>query len=107
MEARSSPRLSTSIPVALAFPDAEPSQGWGRIIDLSLGGARLETRSTLKVGQAVYLTFEPHHEMRLENLRARVVRAQWEDGYYVAGLAFDENVDQSYLKEALVLLMTA
>lgn len=105
-DVRAAPRLSTSLPVALQFAEAAPSQGWGRILDLSMSGVRLETRWPLKVGQAVYLTFEPQNEVRLENLRARVVRLMWEEGYYVAGLAFDETVDQAYLREALILLMS-
>jgi len=103
---RVGPRLATSLAVALRFPDAEPGEGWGRLIDLSIGGVKMETRWPLKIGQSLYLTFVPHHEMRLENLRARVLRVNWEEGYYVAGLAFDESVDQTYLKEALVVLMT-
>jgi hypothetical protein len=103
---RAGPRLATSLPVALRFPDADPSEGWGRIIDISVSGVRLETRWRIEVGQAVYLTFVPHGEMRLENLRARVIRTEWEDGYYVAGLAFDATVDPTFLREALVLLMS-
>ncbi len=103
---RAGPRLSTSLPVILQFPDGVPTEGWGRILDLSLSGVKLESRWPLKVGQAVYITFEPQHEMRLENLRARVVRVQWEEGYYVAGLSFDESVDQAYLREALISLMS-
>jgi c-di-GMP-binding flagellar brake protein YcgR len=102
---RASPRLATTLPVALQFPDADPPDGWGRLVDLSLGGAKLESRWPLKVGQAVYITFEPRSEMRLENLRARVVRVAWEEGYYAAGIAFDESVDQAYLREALNVLV--
>lgn len=106
VDMRSGPRLSSSLPVLLRFPDADPPDGWGRIQDLSLTGVKLETRWPLKAGQAVYVTFEAQNEMRLENLRARVVRVAWEEGYYVAGLAFDETVDQAYLREALILLMS-
>jgi hypothetical protein len=75
-------------------------------VDLSVGGVRVETRWPLRVGQAVYVSFEPQKEMRLENLRARVVRVTWEDGYYIGGLAFDESVDQTYLGEALQILVS-
>ncbi len=95
-----------SLPVALDFPEKDPAQGWGRLLDLSPTGARLETRWPLKAGQTVYLTLNPRREIRLENLRSRVVHVDWEEGYYVAGLLFDESVDQGYLKEVLVMLMT-
>lgn len=106
VDMRSGPRLAASLPVVLRFPDTNPPDGWGRILDLSLTGMKLETRWPLKVGQAVYVTFEPQNQTRLENLRARVVRVTWEEGYYVAGVAFDESVDQAYLREALILLMS-
>ncbi len=105
LDPRSGPRLSTSLPVALRFPDGDPPEGWGRLLDLSLNGAHLETRWPLKIGESVYLTFVPRSEMRLENLRAHVVRVEWEEGYYLAGLAFDESVDQAYLREALLALV--
>ena len=105
-ELRSGPRLSTSLPVALQFPEAEPSEGWGRILDISLAGAKIETRCAFKAGQAVYLTFEARKEMHLENLRSRVVRVSWEEGYYEAGLTFEDSVDRAYLREALIVLMS-
>src|SRR5688572_3436571 len=97
---REGPRLAASLPVAIRFPDADHTEGWGRILDISTTGVKLESRWSHKVGQAVYLTFMPQSDMRLENLRARVVRVSWEEGYYVAGLVFDESVDQAYLREA-------
>lgn len=102
---RESPRLAASLPVLIRFPDADPSEGWGRLIDISVTGARLESRWPHRVGQSVYLTFSVRPEMRLENLRAKVVRAGWEDGYYEAALVFDDTVDQDYLREALVALL--
>lgn len=107
LEVRSGPRLATTLPVALRFPDVDPPEAWGRMIDLSTSGVKLETRWPLKVGQAVYVTFYARAEMKLENLRARVVRVGWEEGYYIGGLAFDESVDQSYMREALMALMSA
>jgi hypothetical protein len=106
LELRSGPRLATTLPVAVRFPDVEPSEGWGRIIDLSTTGVKLETRWPLKIGQSVYLSFAPYHDMKLENLRAQVVRVDWEEGYYVGAMIFDGSVDQGYLKDALVALMS-
>jgi hypothetical protein len=103
---RSGPRIAASVPVALRFPDGHPPEGWGRMMDLSAAGMKVETRWPLKVGQPVYLSFAPRSPLRLENLRARVVRVGWEDGYYIGGLVFDESVDQAYLKETLIALMT-
>ncbi|HOW29010.1 MAG TPA: PilZ domain-containing protein [Elusimicrobiota bacterium] len=106
VEGRISPRLSTSLPVLLQFPESDVPEGWGRILDLSMSGVRVETRWNLKIGQVVYITFVPQSEMRLDNLRARVVRFTWEDGYFVGGLVFDESVDQAYLREVLMYLVS-
>jgi hypothetical protein len=105
MDTRKGLRLDMSLPCALGFPDMDPPEGWGRLLNLSTTGAKVESRWPMKIGQAVYLTFIPQGDMRLENLRARVVRVQWEDGYYIGGLIFDESVDQNYLREALVVLV--
>ncbi|MBI4396932.1 MAG: PilZ domain-containing protein [Elusimicrobia bacterium] len=102
---RNGPRLATSLPVALRFPDGDSPEGWGRIYDISATGVRLESRWPHKIGQAVYLTFLPRNDMRLENFRARVVRVSWEEGFYLVGLVFDESVDQAYLKDALMALI--
>ena len=75
------------------------------MLNLSMTGAKVETRWPMKMGRPVYVTFSPRGGLRLENLRARIVRVQWEDGYYIGGLIFDESVDQNYLREALVVLI--
>ncbi len=98
-------RLATSLPAAIRFPDGDAPEGWGRIFNISTTGVKLESRWPLRVGQSVYLTFEPQKEMRLENLRAKVIRVSWEEGYYVGGLAFDDTVDHAYLREALIALL--
>lgn len=105
VESRASVRLSLNIPVALHIPKGKFTEGWGRILDISTNGLQIETRTQIKIGQVVYLTFVPHGDLRLENLRARVVRVGWEEGYYIAGLYFDDSVDRSYLREALVIIL--
>ena len=105
IDGREGPRVAASVPVALRFPDGDASEGWGRLLDIALGGARLESRWPHRVGQAVYLTFEPRPGMRLENLRSRVTRVRWEEGYYIAAVSFDETVDKTYLREALSVIL--
>lgn len=106
VESRSAPRVAVSLPVALRFPDGEPAEGWGRILDLSVAGVRLESRFPHRVGQSVQLTFFPVSKVALQNLPAKVVRVSWESGYYVAGLAFDPAVDKGHLKLALMTLIS-
>jgi hypothetical protein len=102
---RDGPRLATSLPVAFHFPESDPSAGWGRILNLSVGGLKVETRWPLRIGQSVYVTFVPRSEMRLDNLRAKVVRLSWEEGYYEGALEFDNSVDRAYLQEAIQALL--
>jgi hypothetical protein len=102
---REGPRLAASLPVALRFPEGDNTEGWGRLLNLSSSGVKLETRWPLRIGQPLYLTFDAQSEMRLSNLRARVVRVGWDEGYYEGALAFDESVDRAYLKEAIAVLL--
>ena len=104
-ESRTSPRLTTSIPVGLRFPLGRIHEGWGRIINLNASGLLLETRFPLKVASVIYTTFTLKDGARFENLRARVIRLNYEEGYYVAGIAFDDLVDQETLRDVIASLV--
>ena len=101
IEKRRSPRLSTSIPAGLRFPNGPVKEGWGRIMNLSPEGLLLETRFPVKVAGVVYVTFILKDGAHFENLRARIIRTSYEDGYHIAGLAFDEVVDQETLRDVI------
>lgn len=104
IERRQNPRLSTSTPVGLRFPAGEFKEGWGRILNLSPEGLLFETRFPVKVADVIYVTFSLKDGAKFENLRAHVIRAQYEDGYFLAGMAFDDVVDQDTLREVLAAL---
>jgi hypothetical protein len=104
IERRKTTRFSTSVPVGLRFATGRFKEGWGRIINLSVEGLLLETRFPMKVAGVVYVTFSLKDGARFENLRARIIRAHYEEGYTVAGIAFDEVVDHETLRDVLSAL---
>lgn len=104
IERRVTPRFSTSIPVGLRFPDGSVKEGWGRILNLSPEGLLLETRFPVRVAGVVYVTFALTDGARFDNLRSRIIRSSYEDGYYQAGIAFDDVVDQETLRDVIAAL---
>jgi hypothetical protein len=104
IERRKTVRFSASIPVGLRFPVGPVKEGWGRITNLSPEGLMLETRFPLQVAGVVYATFALRDGAQFENLRARVIRATYDEGYYVAGIAFDDVVDQDTLRDVIAAL---
>jgi len=97
-------RYATSVPVGIQFPKGDHKEGWGRIENISAAGIMIETRYRLKVGDVLYVTFSLKDGIRFDNLRARAVRVVYEEGYYVAGISFDEVVDQETLKDVITSL---
>jgi hypothetical protein len=103
-ERRKTTRFATSIPVGLRFPQGSTPEGWGRILNLSPEGLMIETRFPLKVSGVLYATFTLRDGVTFQNLRARIIRATFDDGYYVAGIAFDDLVDQETLRDVVAAL---
>ncbi|MBV9079590.1 MAG: PilZ domain-containing protein [Elusimicrobia bacterium] len=104
IEKRKSARFSTSIPVGLRFPSGPHREGWGRILNLSPEGLLLETRFRVKVAGVVYVTFSLRDGVHFRNLRTRIIRVGYEDGYYIAGIAFDDVVDHETLRDVIAAL---
>lgn len=107
IERRQTARFSTSIPVGLRFPEGPSKEGWGRILNLSPEGLFMETAFPMKVAGVVYVTFALKDGARFENLRARIIRATYEEGYYRAAIAFDDVVDQETLRDVIAALAYA
>jgi hypothetical protein len=105
MENRNSPRFSTSVPIGLRFPRGRRREGWGRIVNINASGLLLETRFPVRVADVLYVSFVLKDGAKFENLRARVIRSQYEEGYYAAGIAFDEVVDHETLRDVLASLL--
>ena len=103
-ERRRSFRYRISIPVGIQFPRGVHREGWGRILNISPEGLMIETRFSLRVGDVIYATFSMADGSNFENLRARIVRSVSEDGYYIAGMAFDEVVDLETLRDVIASL---
>lgn len=104
MERRKTARFSTSIPVGLRFPEGPRKEGWGRILNLSPEGLMLESQFPLAVASVVYVTFALKNGARFENLRTRVIRSTYEEGYALAGIAFDDVVDHETLRDVIAAL---
>ena len=104
IERRKTTRFTTSIPVGLRFPSGSEREGWGRILNLSPEGLLLETQFPLKVAGVLYTTFALRDGIQFKNLRARIIRVAFEDGYYVAGIAFDDVVDHETLRDVIAAL---
>ena len=104
IEKRRTARFSTSVPVGLRFPTGRHKEGWGRILNLSPEGLYMETRFPVKVAGVVYVSFSLKDGVHFENLRTRIIRVSFEEGYYGAGLAFDELVDHDTLRDVIAAL---
>jgi len=104
MERRISTRYSTSVPMGIQFPEGDHKEGWGRILNISSTGLLLETRFPVKIGSILYISFIVRIGVQFEHLRARAVRVSFDEGYYIAGIIFDEVVDQETMKEIVTAL---
>jgi hypothetical protein len=101
IERRQTARFSTSIPVGLRFPSGPHKEGWGRILNLSPEGLFLETRFQLRISDVVYASFSLKNGAKFDNLRTHVIRLAYEEGYFLAGIAFDDIVDQQTLRDVI------
>ncbi len=104
IERRKITRFTTSIPVGLRFPVGSLKEGWGRILNLSPEGLYLETQFPLKVASVLYVSFTLKDGAKFENLRTRVIRVSYSEGYFMAGIAFDDVVDQETLRDVVAAL---
>lgn len=104
IEQRRSARFASSIPVALQFPKGPHKEGWGRILNLSPEGLLLETQFPLEIAAIFYVTFSLQNGIDFKNLRVRVIRVSLEEGYFIAGIAFDDVVDHETLRDVIAAL---
>jgi hypothetical protein len=56
------------------------------------------------VAGVLYVTFALQNGIRFENLRTRIIRVALEEGYYLAGVTFDDVVDQETLRDVIAAL---
>ena len=103
---RQTARLSQWVATLLSFPEQSLSDGWGVLLDLSLEGAKLQTRSPLSASQELFLSFSlaDQHFNRLHAQVSHVRRDS--EGYTVCGLRFKEMLERQTLKDALVGVLT-
>ncbi|MFA5140958.1 MAG: PilZ domain-containing protein [Elusimicrobiota bacterium] len=100
-------RALTFVPVVIEFPEHEArSESWGRFLDLSPTGARLMTRTPLRSGDTVHLSFELPGGGCFKQVRAGVVcSARDEDGYRVCRVRFSAAGERVRLGRALRALL--
>lgn len=94
-----SPKL---VPARFAFEAAESRQdGWGRFERLHPMGGKLLSRFRLEEGDRLFVSFEVAGE-GFEDVPAKVERsAQDEDGYFLADLRLQDEVEARRLGAAL------
>ena len=90
------------VPALLRFPGTAARQdSWGRLLEITAGGARLSTPSVLLKGEAVHVVFELGGEKLL--ISARVHHAgKDDDGQCVAELKWNDMVQRRRLARALL-----
>lgn len=89
-------------PVLLQFKNGEkPSDGWGVIHDISLGGIKIETRTELEKGQTIFISFSLSDNFKFANTKGIVTRTVKDGIYYTYGIKFESVVDQEHLKNAI------
>jgi len=96
-------RAATFIPVLLRFPpQAARQESWGRLLELTSGGAELVTAVRLLRGEGVFLSFELGGE-RFDDVRARVEHAETDqDGHRLAVLRLTDAVQRRRLAKVLL-----
>ena len=77
---------------------------WGIIHNLSLGGLKIETRTPVRVGERVSLSFSISNNFTFVNAVGIVKRVEFEDYYYTCGIEFESLVDRKHLQDALIFL---
>lgn len=99
-EPKTSPR---PIPALLVFPEsAARLDAWGKLLELSALGARLETRCRLAPDERLVLSFELAGEPFSE-VSARVTDAEADPhGYCIAGLHFTDETQKRRLSRLLL-----
>jgi c-di-GMP-binding flagellar brake protein YcgR len=92
-----------NIPILLHFRPDRPD-GWGIIQDISLGGIGVETRTPVKIGQTVYVSFLIAESFSFANTKGTIRRALKEGIYYICGVEFESLIDRQHLQDALAML---
>jgi hypothetical protein len=95
-------QAASQLPVLLRFgPEAARQDGWGRLVELTSGGAEISTATRLVAGELVLLTFELSGD-RFAGVRARVAHAEDDaDGHRLAELRFIDEVERRRLARSL------
>jgi hypothetical protein len=96
-------RISCYIPILLRFLGNNPPDGWGVILDISLGGVKVETRTPIKDGQIVFISFSISDEFNFMNAKGIIRRVTQNGLYYVGGVTFVDSIDKQHLQNALQL----
>ena len=96
-------RISCYIPIMLRFLGNNPPDGWGVIQDISLGGVKIETRSPVRDGQIVFISFSLSDEFNFLNTKGIMCRVTQNGIYYTCGIRFVDSIDKQHLANALQL----
>ena len=98
-------RIKVLIPCAIRVAQTNPSDAWGHIHDISVGGVELHTYFPVVKGQTLFLTFSVDEMFTFAHAKCTVLRLREDQGYLFAGISFDEVVDKNHLRDALQSLL--
>jgi len=96
-------RISCFIPILLRFLGNSPQDGWGIILDISLGGLKIETRTPISDGQVVFISFSIADDFNFVNAKCMSRRTVQNGIYYTSGIRFANSIDKHHLLSALQL----
>lgn len=102
-----SARAPSLIPVLVRFPGGAARQDtWGRLLDLTAGGAVLSTAAPLKAGEGLTLAFDlPGGDSHA--MTARVSHVEQDvDGQTLADLRFSDELERRRLSKALLDILS-
>lgn len=98
-----SARAPSLIPALVRFPGGAARQdAWGRLLELTAGGAVLSTAATLRLGEELTLSFELGGE-EFRSVPARVSHVEPDlDGQTWAELRFADELERRRLAKTLL-----
>ncbi len=96
-------RAPSLIPVLIRFPGGSARQdAWGRLLELTAGGAALATAAPLKPGEPLTLSFDVGGE-DFRAMTARVAHVELDtDGQTLADLRFTDELERRRLSRVLL-----
>jgi len=105
---RRSPRVQWLVPCSYVIPKLKNGQdqhGWGIIRNISVSGAELATRFTIKKQTPIFLNFQLAKGNLFKKFNAQVLHVRQEGIYNIAGIKFELHANSEDFEKALFGLL--